>query len=78
MIEDRDYHKQELADLMFPNTDNPKSRLKACVACTGIPIAAVIPDSRLSRSKNSSAVTEKEKNNNKFVDFRNVLYLCSG
>ena len=29
MIEDRDYHKQELADLMFPNTDNPKSRLKA-------------------------------------------------
>ena len=72
MIEDRDYHKQELADLMFPNTDNPKSRLKA------IPIAAVIPDSRLSRSKNSSAVTEKEKNNNKFVDFRNVLYLCSG
>jgi len=29
MIEDRDYSKQELADLLYPNTENPESRLKA-------------------------------------------------
>lgn len=29
MIEDRDYKKQELADLLYPDTKNPKSRLKA-------------------------------------------------
>lgn len=29
MIEDRDYKKQELADLLYPETENPKSRLKA-------------------------------------------------
>ena len=29
MIEDREYKKQELADLLYPNTKNPKSRMKA-------------------------------------------------
>jgi hypothetical protein len=29
MIEDRDYKKQELADLLYPDTENPKSRQKA-------------------------------------------------
>ena len=29
MIENRDYKKQELADLLYPDTENPKSRLKA-------------------------------------------------
>ena len=29
MIEDRDYKKQELADLLYPDTPKPASRLKA-------------------------------------------------
>ncbi len=29
MIEDRDYKKQELADLLYPRTEKPESRLKA-------------------------------------------------
>ena len=29
MIEDREYKKQELADLLYPNTKKPKSRMKA-------------------------------------------------
>ena len=29
MIENRDYKKQDLADLLYPDTENPKSRMKS-------------------------------------------------
>ena len=29
MIENRDYKKQELADLLYPDTVNPESRMRA-------------------------------------------------